>query len=111
MASACMACVVALPTSLCAPCPAWRAAGVGGTRAVPVSSSDTRNVMEAADDPYREESVLVRTLGVQRCTALGFHTGFCCASGCIYSCCGCSLCKSDKWTARICFPHLRKVSA
>ncbi|WIA21189.1 hypothetical protein OEZ85_000438 [Tetradesmus obliquus] len=37
--------------------------GVGGTRAVPVSSSDTRNVMEAADDPYREESVLVHEFG------------------------------------------------
>jgi hypothetical protein len=39
-------------------------AGLGGTAAVPVSSSDTRNVMEAADDPYREESVLVSS-----CTA------------------------------------------
>ncbi|KAF6251030.1 hypothetical protein COO60DRAFT_692198 [Scenedesmus sp. NREL 46B-D3] len=38
-------------------------AGVGGTAAVPVSSFDTRNVLEEADDPYREESVVVHEFG------------------------------------------------
>uniref|UniRef100_A0A383VUG7 ShKT domain-containing protein n=1 Tax=Tetradesmus obliquus TaxID=3088 RepID=A0A383VUG7_TETOB len=38
-------------------------AGVGGTKEIPVSSCDMRNILETSDDPYREESVLVHEFG------------------------------------------------
>jgi hypothetical protein len=34
--------------------------GVGGTKQVPVTSCDSRNVLETEEDPYWSESVLVR---------------------------------------------------
>jgi hypothetical protein len=37
---------------------------------VPVSSVDTRNVLESLDDPYREESVLVSSLAPVRRTTV-----------------------------------------
>jgi hypothetical protein len=47
-------------------------AGVGATRQIPVSSCDSRNVLETEDDPYWSESVLVRVAGAA--TALASTT-------------------------------------